>query len=416
MKPAGFLLFSLLAVSANAARPVLIEGANIHTQTDRGVITAGKVLVGDGRILALGREIPLEKIPDNTQVLVLNDRVITPGLFAPYTQLGLTEIDLESTTVDANLDATGIGPAFDVQYGFNPKSTAVAVNVAEGVMYGVLAPQANPDILTGRGAVADYRRGTIIMPHAAMFGSITAAAANKVGGSRAEAIGRLRRNFASLGKARGKNYIPGPGEYSRWAFAALRKHTDSKRPFVIEAHRAAEIRQLIVLAREYELDLVIRGASEAWQIADDLARSQVAVIIDPLQNLPLNFERLGARLDNAAILHHAGVQVAITVSDLHNTRLLRQHAGNAVSYGLPWQAGLAAITRIPAEIFGTPELGRLKVGGAASFVIWSGDPLEVTTYPTHILAHGEWQSMKSRQTRLFHRYRSLQQDNFKYRF
>ena len=142
----------------------------------------------------------------------------------------------------------------------------------------------------------------------------------------------------------------------------------------------------------------------------------MAVIIDPLQNLPLNFERLGARLDNAAILHHAGVQVAITVSDLHNTRLLRQHAGNAVSYGLPWQAGLAAITRIPAEIFGTPELGRLKVGGAASFVIWSGDPLEVTTYPTHILAHGEWQSMKSRQTRLFHRYRSLQQDNFKYRF
>jgi imidazolonepropionase-like amidohydrolase len=130
------------------------------------------------------------------------------------------------------------------------------------------------------------------------------------------------------------------------------------------------------------------------------------VILDPQQALPNAFENLAARLDNATRLQKAGVVVAIKGKrDFNSLRPIRLNAGTAVSYGLPYQAALAAVTINPARIWGVANrTGSLEVGKDADVVIWNGDPLEIKSYPTAVFIGGVEQPNTSRRLELRDRY------------
>jgi imidazolonepropionase-like amidohydrolase len=88
-----------------------------------------------------------------------------------------------------------------------------------------------------------------------------------------------------------------------------------------------------------------------------------------------------------------------------NIRKLRQGAGIAVAHGLPPEAALAALTRNPAEVFGVAEHnGSIERGRVADLVLWSADPLEVTSAPQLVVIQGVEQSLRSRQSELRDRY------------
>lgn len=131
------------------------------------------------------------------------------------------------------------------------------------------------------------------------------------------------------------------------------------------------------------------------------------MFIDPLVNLPGSFDQIGASLENAARLQAAGVQVGFTQSgdDAHNARKIRQLAGNAVANGLPWEEGLAGLTRVPAQAFGVGDrLGTIAPGRLADLVLWNGDPLDVANTAEQIWLGGRAFPMRSRQTELRDRY------------
>ena len=88
-------------------------------------------------------------------------------------------------------------------------------------------------------------------------------------------------------------------------------------------------------------------------------------------------------------------------------RLVLQSAGNAVANGVSRNDALAALTTIPADIFGLETLGRLQNGNQGDVVVWDGDPLEVMSSPEIVLIDGVVQSLESRQTKLRDRYLSL---------
>ena len=178
-------------------------------------------------------------------------------------------------------------------------------------------------------------------------------------------------------------------------------------PLIAIANRRSDIETALRLAREFKLRLILAGAQEAWEVAGEIAAAGVPVLVEPLDNIP-SYDALGVRYENAAALARAGVKIVLLETNTHNSRDLRQQAGNAVSYGLPWDQALRAITLAPAEVFGVADrYGSIEVGKVANVVVWSGDPFEFSTGVEHVYIRGREIPLTSRQTELFERYRHL---------
>ena len=84
---------------------------------------------------------------------------------------------------------------------------------------------------------------------------------------------------------------------------------------------------------------------------------------------------------------------------------MRLAAGRAVGHGLPWAAGLAAVTLNPARAFGVADrVGSLEPGKSADLVVWSGDPLDTSGAADVVIIKGQVQTGRSRQLDLRDRY------------
>ncbi len=414
MSRGALLLCLLLLAPWSHGRDYAIVGATVHTVSDAGMIDNAVVLISGGEVEAVGAGL---SVPSGYEIVAAGGKTVTPGLIESYSQLAIQEIGGEASTVDSLVSEYASGPAFDVRYAINPRSTAIAVNRRDGVTRAVVAPRVGNDPLAGwAAAIRLTDSAALLRTDVALFGALGADAATFTGGSRSALVQRLRRG---LTQARGYNparYQPGPGDYSHQDMAALQRFLAARVPLVLRADRDVEIREALALAREFRLDLVVLGGAEAWRVADALAAAEVPVVVNVLANLPSSFERLGARLDSAALLDAAGVPLLFTGGETQNVRWLRQAAGNAIANGLPPAAALRAMTRTPARVWGLGEgAGTLARGAPADLVVWSADPFELTSWPERVMIDGEWQDLTSRQTRLFERYRDPADDTFYYR-
>lgn len=395
-----------VATGAAGAQDLLIRSARVHTVSAAGTLENADVLIQAGRIAEVGTGLAA---PADATVIEAGGRALTPGLFGGLTQIGLEEVSLEPSTVDSELDLTAPAwqhhwrPEFDVTPAFNPRSSLVPVARIEGMTWTVLAPLSDRSLVAGQGAAVtlDGRFDAVMDGSRSLFVNWGSSGGAGSGGSRAaqfmlfdQAIREVRQP-GSAGE--GALLLP-EGR------AALKTYLAGGR-VVFRAERASDIRQVVHYAKRHGIHPVIAGGSEAWLVAEELAAAEVPVLLDVLDNLPGDFDRLGARLDNAALLHAAGVRIAFSYDDSHQARKNRQLAGNAVAHGLPWHAALAALTANPAEIFGVGSgRGRIEKGQAADLVLWSGDPLEVTTVAEQVWIAGQPIEMRSRQTELRDRY------------
>jgi len=405
------------ALTANAAAPaapdILIRGAKVHTMSARGDLDRADVIVHAGRIAAVasGADKPLQA-PPGAVVVDANGRALTPGIFAGLTHIGIEEISLEPSTVDAGIDFKAPAwdqkwrPEFDVTVAYNPRSALVPVARSEGLTWTVLAPASGDSIIAGQGAAVAFG-GALDAPGAAvldgsrsLFVQLGSEASKLSGGTRAAQYMLLDQAVAEV---RERTTAPNSLLHPDGRAALSRYLAGGRVVFAVE--RASDILAVLAYAERNHMKPVIAGGSEAWLVADALARARVPVILNALQDLPKDFDRLSSRLDNAARLQRAGVLTAFSSGENHNARVVRQLAGNAVAHGLPWPAALAAITSNPAEIFGLGAgRGRIEKGQAADLVLWNGDPLEVTSAADQVWIDGRAVDMRSRQTELRDRY------------
>ncbi|HEX7239723.1 MAG TPA: amidohydrolase family protein [Longimicrobiaceae bacterium] len=408
----AFAAAALLAAAPLAAQgTVAIEGGTVYPVTG-APIEGGTVVIRDGRIVAVGRGVA---VPAGARRIDARGKRVTPGLFESQTRTGLTEVGAVPGTNDysfADQDQDRVMAAFDVTDGLNPHSVVIPVTRIAGVTTAVSAPSGG--LVSGRGVVIDLAGDDvgemIVKRPVAMYATLGEGVETPSGGSRGGATLRLRELLEDTRaySRRRADFERGASRElaaSRLDLEAMIPVLEGRLPLVVEAHRASDIRTALRIADEYGLKLILQGGTEAWMVAGDLARARVPVIVKVLQNLPASFERLGARYDNAALLRRAGVAVAITTGETHNARNVRQEAGNAVAYGLPWDEALRAVTLYPAQIWGVEDThGSLAPGKVANVVVWDGDPLELMTRAEHVFIGGREMPLTSRQTELRDRY------------
>ncbi|MEO6173193.1 MAG: amidohydrolase family protein, partial [Arenimonas sp.] len=373
-----------------------------------GTLKNSDVLVQGGIIRAIGSHLSAPGIV----TVDAKGKPLTPGLFAGLGDIGLEEVSAEKSTVDSSFNL-GEGaqkqmrPEFDVVPAFNPNSMLIPITRLEGFTFTAISANAGSSLIGGQGAIMRLN-GQFEDPIGSriLFASMGSGADELSGSSRAAQYMLLDQ---AIREARGLS----PYAYSQALLTpagreALNKFLLGGRT-VFRVERAADIRQVLSFAKKNGMRPIIVGGTEAWQVAAQLKADNVVVFVDALENLPASFDQLGSRMDNAAILQKAGVRVGLYRSDdaSQNARKLRQVAGNAVSYGMPWEAGLAAITSVPADAFGVGDkVGRIEVGLIADLVLWNGDPLEVNAYAEQVWMRGQAMPMKSRQTELRDRYMS----------
>jgi len=399
-----------------AAQTFAIRNARVHTMAGPP-LEGATVLVRDGRIAAVGSAVA---VPAGVWVIDATGMELTPGFIDSATQIGVVEIEAYGNTNDRYVSNDRITAAFNVADGYNPLSTLIPVTRVEGITRAVVRPSPRGSLIAGQGILVDLGDGPAVSrihrDPVAMFATLGETGAAIAGGARGAATLVLRealqdaRDYAANRAAWERN---ARRDYalSRLDLEALVPVVQGRLPLVVQADRASDILTALRLREEFDLRMVIMGAAEGWMVAQDLARVGVPVIVYPLQNIP-GFERLGSTLENAARLDRAGVTVLIGTGDLdaatssHNTRNLKQAAGNAAAYGMPHDAALAAITSVPARVWGVADdYGTIEPGRAADLVLWSGDPLELTTLVEGVWIRGEEMPEETRQRLLFERYR-----------
>jgi imidazolonepropionase-like amidohydrolase len=399
---------SLLAGQHAAAETVAITHAKAWTMTTTDPVENATVVITDGKITSVASG---GTAPSAARLIDAKGRPVTPGLFHAATHLGLLEVSNSTDTVDSGVKSGSLGAAFDVQYAINPNSTLIQLARADGVSRAITYP-VNSSVapFSGTGALLRLVDSSDLVERTdiGVFAVIGGRSSSDAGGSRAAQwkLLRIALDAAKTGLASAASPTTRTPE-----FLALEPVLAGKVPLAVSVNRESDIRQAIKLASDYALKVVIIGGVEAWMAADALAAAKIPVILDPQANLPGNFDELGARLDNAALLHEAGVTIAtiVVLGGIHqsyNAGLsMREGAGLAVANGLPYIDGLKSITSVPAQIWGVADrCGTIANGRDGDLVIWDGDPLEPSTLPVTVLIAGKEMSLVTHQTELRDRY------------
>lgn len=414
------------------AQDVAITGGRVLTGTS--VIENGTVVVRNGRVVSVGTG----AAPAGLRTIDARGKIVTPGFVAVDSGLGGSEVGSVRGSNDLSNNANTLSAAFDLSYGLDPWSFTLPVARLGGVTRAVVTPQhagsggghshddsdfagaghggyQSPGLFAGQAAVIRLGGADILVKsRVAMVAPFGEAGKGVAGGARGaefvlfkETLAEVRlyaRNKAAYDRAALRDL-----SLSRADLEALIPVANGSMPLIVSVNRASDIQQVLRLAREEGVKVILDGAAEGWLVADEIAAAKVPVLLHPITNLPNNFEMRAARMQNAAALNTAGVVIAIKGNEgsTHRARDIRYNAGNAVSHGLPFAAAIQAITVNPARIFGFDgQFGELKPGAAGDVVVWSGDPLEPLSQPSAVFIDGVEQPLQARNLLLRDRYRT----------
>ncbi|MEN5175143.1 amidohydrolase family protein [Brevundimonas diminuta] len=414
------------------AQDVAITGGRVLTGTS--VIENGTVVIRNGKVVSVGTG----GAPAGLRVIDARGKIVTPGFVAVDSGLAGTEVGSVRGSNDLSNRANTLTAAFDLSYGLDPWSFTLPTARLGGVTRAVVTPQhggsggghshddsdfagagaggfQTPGLFAGQAAVIKLGGADILVkPRVAMVAPFGEAGKAVAGGARGAEFVLFKETLAEV-----RTYARNKAAYDRAALRdlslsradleALIPVAEGRMPLIVTVNRAADIQQVLRLAREEGVKIILDGAAEGWLVADEIAAANVPVLLHPITNLPSNFEMRAARMQNAAALNAAGVVIAIKGNEgsAHRARDIRYNAGNAVSHGLPFAAAIQAITVNPARIFGFDgQFGELKAGAAGDVVVWSGDPLEPLSQPSAVLIDGVEQPLQARNLLLRDRYRT----------
>ncbi|NOT32470.1 MAG: amidohydrolase family protein [Planctomycetes bacterium] len=398
-----------------AADLLAIVGGTLHPIADADV-PSGTLLIQGGRIVDLGADVV---VPAGAQVIDAAGQHVWPGMIALNTSLGLREIGSVRGTLD-DAEIGGNQPDVRVASSIHADSEHIPVTRTSGITRSQTAPQGAGPF---RGQSAVMRLGGDTWEEALTLDRdmlhvrfpVTPNVADEKREKKPDELDEMKKLLAEareygrlMDEAAQQGLVPPPFDPR---LDALVPYARAQKRVAVHANNAQTILRALEFVQQEKLDAVLYGAAEGWKVVNAIREAGLSVVVGPVLALPAaDYDPYDAAYANAAVLHRAGVEIAIMAADDDNTRNLPLHAGVAVAYGLPREVALRAITYTPAKLLGLEsELGSLGVGKLADVVVTDGDLLEATTRVSAVLIEGRVQDLGNRQTELYHAYRERMQ-------
>src|SRR5439155_13545653 len=166
---------------------------------------------------------------------------------------------------------------------------------------------------------------------------------------------------------------------------------ERRRTVHFHCHRADDIMTAVRLSKEFGFELVLQHCTEGYRIAQELAKEGIWVSLTLVDSPGGKPEVLYLLEENAAILHKAGVKVAINTDDMiTESRFFLRTGAIAVRGGLPEDVALKALTLHGAQMLHLEDrIGSLEKGKDADFVVLSGAPFSVYTQVLETYIEGD---------------------------
>ena len=378
---------------ATAKGVIVIQASRVHTGTGPP-IDNGVVVVRDGKIVAVGRAGDVQA-PEGANVI--RTAQVSPGLIDAFTVAGIA--GAWNIPADQDQDEPSDPNQSDLRVldGFNPLEPLLEFLRANGVTV-VHSTAGRANVIAGTSGVfrCDGRttEGATLNKGFAMLVNLGEAPKDafkgKAPGTRMGTAALVRKQLAEAqAYAAKKGTVPNNPKHEAWLPAL-----EGKVPVIFAAHRADDIRTGIRIAEEFKLKPVIALGTEAWMMADELAKKKIPVIVHPtMQRAAGSMETSHTLLANAAILQKAGVQVLLGTAYegyVPKIRNLRSEAAMAAANGLGHAAAMKMVTLDAAKFLGIDKThGSLEVGKAADLVLYDGDPFEHSTHVVLTIMNGK---------------------------
>ncbi len=389
--PTRSMFAPTLTAQTGAPGVIAIRNATILTVT-RGTIANGTVVIRDGRIAAVGTNVP---VPAGADVYEGAGTFLSPGIIDAHSHIAASAIN-EPTAVSS------MTSMFDV---LDPKNINIYRDLAGGTTTAnILHGSSNP--IGGQTLVIKLRWGKAAREDFAFEGAmpgIKFALGENVKRPLARVTGATLRYPATRqgveyvirdAFTRAKTYRKHWQEYAvRKASGfdvlvprrdlqldALVEVLEGKRLVHAHGYRADELLMLIRLADETGFKIAtFQHVLEGYKIAKEIAAHGAgASTFSDWWGYKIESE--DAIPYNAAIMTRKGVLVSINSDDAEQARRLNMEAAKTIRYGgLTDDEALATVTINPAkQLRIDSRVGSIEVGKDADLVIWNRHPLSST--------------------------------------
>lgn len=376
-----------------------ILNARIET-ISHGIIENGQILVENGKITAVG---PHLAIPADAQLIDAAGRTVTPGIIEAHSHIGISEQGIGWAGEDTNESTNPITPWCRAIDGINMRDTAFDAYREAGITSVNILPGSGN--LIGGTSVALKCTGLIvddaIILHPSgmkaalgenpkkVYGDAKKSPSTRMGNAAVlrEALLKAKQYHNKLSKAQTDADKP---KYDKDSEALLPVIT-GEIPLRIHCHRADDIVTAVRIAKEFGIRYTLEHVTDGHLLVDFLKAANVSTAIGPTMHYGSKVENKDRDFRTAVTFSRHGIPFCFcTDHPVVAGQYLILAAGLAVGWGMDRDAALRGVTLGAAEHVGIADrVGSIEPGKDADLVIWSGDPLEFTTFVDLTIINGE---------------------------
>jgi imidazolonepropionase-like amidohydrolase len=395
----GFLVcVTAFGSSAAQDKPVAFVNARIIPIVGQP-IEQGVIIIQNGRITAVG-DARAVRLSSDVTIVDLAGKVIMPGLVDTHSHVG----------GPAGADSTGpIQPDVRILDSLNAQALSIQRAQAGGVTTANVMPGSG-HLDSGQTLYLKLRDNVVKIDDLLILDSTgkymggikfangtnsIRAGGGTFPGTRAKSAALVRDQFIKAQEYRDKIAKAGTDKTKipprDLAMEALLEVLDGKRVVHFHTHRHDDIMTALRLQKEFGFRIVLQHVSEAWKVADEIAKAKAPASIIMIDAPGGKLETMDVDIKNGAALEKAGALVGFHTDDsITDSRWFLRSAGLAVRAGMSRDAALYGMTMAGAKMLDLDtRIGSLEVGKDADFIVLSGDPLSIYTHVLQTYVEGK---------------------------